>query len=117
MQTARMVGVQMGEDDGPHILGTDADLEQLRPDLLFRCNVEMDCQPEVWVSTGEVARFSGPGGLPRVHHDHTINRLDRPGVDWERFGPGTIEQDVQLPDGASSTPDTLTGFYSHGPGL
>ena len=112
-----MVGVQMGQDDGPHVVGADADLEQLRADLLLGSDIESDRQPEVWVPTGEVARFSGPGGLPRVHDDHTINRLDRPGVDGERFGPGTIEQDVQLPDGASSTPDTLTGFHSHGPGL
>ena len=89
MQAARMVGVQMGEDHGPHVVRADAELEQLRPDLLLRGHVEPDRQPEVRVPAGEVTRFTRPGGLPRVHQDDAFGRLNRPGVDRERFGPRT----------------------------
>jgi hypothetical protein len=39
-QTATLFRVQIGEDDGPHSVGANSELWQLRPDFFFRCNVE-----------------------------------------------------------------------------
>ena len=36
MQAARMISMQMGEDDGPYVVGADAKIQQLRADLFVR---------------------------------------------------------------------------------
>ena len=73
VQTARMVGVQVGKDHRPHVVGADAEFEQLRADLLLGSHIQPNRQPEVRVPAGKVARFVGSGGLARVHDDHTLS--------------------------------------------
>src|SRR5215831_8738019 len=107
----------MGQDHGPHVLGTDADAEQLRPDLVLRTDIEPDRPPIVGMPAREVSRLTRPGGLARVHNDQAIARIDGPGEDRERFGPGTVEQDVGLTYRASSPPHALTLFDANSPGL
>jgi hypothetical protein len=117
MQATRMIGVQMGKDNGSHIVGVNTELVQLRADLLFLGYVELDRQPEVRVPPRKVTRFTRPGSLSRVHQDDAVGRLNRPGIDREFFGPGAVEQDVELPKRASPPTDPLADFYPHGSSL
>src|SRR6202522_2987297 len=111
MQTAGMIRVQMSQDDGGYVVGADAKFQQLRSDLLFGSDVESNRQSEVRMPARKVTRVARPGGLTRIHEDDAFGRLDRPGVDGERFGPGTVAQNIDLPQNASASPNPLAGLY------
>jgi hypothetical protein len=117
MQATCMISVQMGKDDRPHIVGANAELVQLRADLLCLGYVKLDRHPEVRVPQRKVTRFTRAGSLSSVHQDDAFGRLNGPSVDWEYFGPGAVEQNVDLPKRASTPPDPLAYLHPHGSGL
>ena len=87
MQTARVVRVQVRQDQGPHIVWANAELEQLRADLLFGRDIHSHGQPEIRVPAREISGFARPRSLPCVDHDDTVGCLDGPGVGRQRLGP------------------------------
>ena len=112
-----MISVQMGKDDCPYIVGPNAELAELRADLLFIGHVELDRQPEVRVPPRKVTRFTRACVLSRVHQNDAFRCFNRPGKDGKFFGPGAVEQDVDLPKRASTSPDPLAYLYLHGSSL
>jgi hypothetical protein len=116
-QPASMISMQVGKDDGPHVVGANTELEQLRADLLFRGHIELDRQAEVRVPSRDVTRFTSSSGLTRVHNDDAFGSLDRPSVDREGFGPRAVEQDVELTQRSSAPPDRLADLYPHSSSL
>ena len=95
-----MISMQMSEDDGPHVVGADAEFEQLRADLLFRGHVERTANRKYGCQRG-----SNPVPLVRAVSPVStktmpLGRLDRPGRRWGGPRPGAVEQDVDLPEGA-----------------
>lgn len=49
----------------------------------------------------------------RTGQDDALGGFDRPGVDGEGFGPGTVEQDVDLPYESSTSTDRLADLYPY----
>jgi hypothetical protein len=93
----RSCGVEVGEHDAPDIARADAELLQLRADLLLGLDVLADGEAEERLPAREVAGLGDAGGLARVDDDDAFGVLDREGVDRQRLGPLAIEQRVEQP--------------------
>ena len=90
-----MVGVEMRHNHLADVAARDAELLQLRADLLLGLHPLANREPEHGVPAREVAGLGGASGLAGVDDDHPFRMLDRECVDRKRLGPFTIGNRVQ----------------------
>ena len=118
-QPARVVGVEMRHDHGPHVGRADADFQKTRPDLVFGLNIgEPDRQPEVQMPSGEVAGFSCARAVSPVSTTTTPSAVS---MAQARIGRGSVHEVssrmLTCLIGAVPTPDSLALFDADGPRL
>ena len=94
MKAARVVGVEMGQDDPADIGGRDPEPLELRADLLVGSDPLAQPEVEERMPAREVVAIGGPGGLAGVDDDHTLGVLDREGVDRKRLRPPAVKERV-----------------------
>jgi hypothetical protein len=111
---ARVVGVQVREDQPADVAGRDAQALELRADLLAGGHALAHGEAEERLPAGEVAALRGAGGLSGVDDDDAFGVLDREGVDRQRVGPGAVAQGVQQPSPA--VPDAIAPAGGDGDG-
>ena len=112
-----VVGVQVGEDHPPHVVGREAEILDLRPDLLFGRNPFADSEPEIGVPAGEVALLGGAGRLAGVDDDEPLGVLDDPGEDGQGLGPALVTQGVDEAKRPAAGAFALARFDGDGAGL
>ena len=92
-KSTRVVGVEVGQDDPPHLLRGQAQSEQLLVDLVPLGQVEPE-RPAVVRVDREVAGIGGLVHLAGVDEDQSLRVFDRPGVNGQRRRPLRVPEDV-----------------------
>ena len=112
-----MVGVEMRDDDPPHVVGREAEPAQLRTDLFLGPHPFAQAEPEVRLPGGEIAGLGRARGLAGVDDDQTLRVLDEPREDRQRLGPAAVCEEPGEAAAAAPTAVGLAGLDGDGSGL
>jgi hypothetical protein len=117
VQAARVVGVEMGDDDAADVGGQDPEVLELRGDLLLGLHLLANGEPEERLPAREVARLGDAGRLAGVDDDHALGVLDGEGEDRKRLRPLAVEERVYEPTSAMAHAFPPPCSNGDGPGL
>ena len=105
-EPAVVIDVQMGENDGLHVGGADAERLQPRPDFLFAVDVELHGEAEIGMPAGPQQACVGA----RVDDHDPVGMLDGVSQYRQPFRPLAVEQRPQPAAKTVTDADRLRAF-------
>lgn len=79
-KAAIVIHVQVSEDNPFHIARSHAEHPQLRPDLFFTIDSELDLPSDIRMERS--SGFQQMSSLAGVNHNDALPVLDHPGISW-----------------------------------